>query len=180
VNLTAHLHLVPKRLGLPPTFTLVSCSAYFSTLKMETIFSSETSVDFQRTTRSYIPEDSTLRNHRCENLNSKDFNFTFYILFILGVGGWDWVPWYGGRTCAHCTSPRWRIKGWSNHGMIIGRGNRSVLRRKCLSTTLSNINPARTALGLNPDLSGKKPATTRLSYGSAYLSPLLLFITAIK
>jgi hypothetical protein len=30
--------------------------------------SSETSVDFQRTTRHYISEDSTLHNHRCENL----------------------------------------------------------------------------------------------------------------
>jgi hypothetical protein len=50
--------------------TLVSCSAYFSTLKMEAIYSSETSVDFQRTTRRYIPEDSTLHNHRSENLKS--------------------------------------------------------------------------------------------------------------
>jgi hypothetical protein len=49
---------------------LVSCSAYSSTLKKETICSSETSVDFQRTTRRYIPEDSTLHNHRCENLTS--------------------------------------------------------------------------------------------------------------
>jgi hypothetical protein len=39
-----------------------------STLKMESICSSETLVDFQRTTRRYIPQDSTLHNHRCENL----------------------------------------------------------------------------------------------------------------
>jgi hypothetical protein len=39
-----------------------------STLKMEAICSSETSVDIQRTTWRYIPEDSTLHNHRCENL----------------------------------------------------------------------------------------------------------------
>jgi hypothetical protein len=32
---------------------------------------SETSVDFQRTTRRYIPEDSTFHNHRCENSNPK-------------------------------------------------------------------------------------------------------------
>jgi hypothetical protein len=25
------------------------------------------SIDFQRTTRRYIPEDNTLHNHRCEN-----------------------------------------------------------------------------------------------------------------
>jgi hypothetical protein len=37
---------------------------------METICSSETSVDFQR---CYIAEDSTLHNHRCENLKSFKF-----------------------------------------------------------------------------------------------------------
>jgi hypothetical protein len=38
---------------------------------MEAICSFETSVDFQRTTLRYIPEDtSTLHNHRCENLKS--------------------------------------------------------------------------------------------------------------
>jgi hypothetical protein len=44
--------------------------AYFSTLKMGAICSSETSTDFQRTTWSYIPEDGTFHNHRCENLKS--------------------------------------------------------------------------------------------------------------
>jgi hypothetical protein len=38
--------------------------------KMGAIWSSETSVDTQRTTRRYIPEDGTLHNHRCENLKS--------------------------------------------------------------------------------------------------------------
>jgi hypothetical protein len=41
-------------------FTLVPFSAYSSTLKMEAIFSYETSGDFQRATRHYIPEDSIL------------------------------------------------------------------------------------------------------------------------
>jgi hypothetical protein len=39
---------------------------------------SETSVDFQRTTRSYMPEDMILYNLRCENLKSwisKQFRF---------------------------------------------------------------------------------------------------------
>jgi hypothetical protein len=31
---------------------------------------SETSVDFQRTTRRYIPEDRTLHNHRCDKTRS--------------------------------------------------------------------------------------------------------------
>jgi hypothetical protein len=42
----------------------------FSTLNMEAIYSSETSVDTQRTTRCYIPEDDTLHSHSCENLKS--------------------------------------------------------------------------------------------------------------
>jgi hypothetical protein len=36
---------------------------YFSALKMEAIYSSETSVDTQRTTRRYIPEDYTLHEY---------------------------------------------------------------------------------------------------------------------
>jgi hypothetical protein len=52
------------------SFKLVPCSASSSTLKMETICSSETSVDFRRTTPRYIPEDSTLHNHLCENFKS--------------------------------------------------------------------------------------------------------------
>jgi hypothetical protein len=46
---------------------MVSCSAYSSTLKMEATCFSETSVDFQRTTRRYITEDRTLCNHRCRH-----------------------------------------------------------------------------------------------------------------
>jgi hypothetical protein len=38
---------------------------------MEATCSSETSVDYQRTTRHYNPEDRSLHNHRCENLKSK-------------------------------------------------------------------------------------------------------------
>jgi hypothetical protein len=49
------------RLYLPPAFMLVSCAAYSLTLKMEALCSSETLVDFQRTTQRYIPEDSTLQ-----------------------------------------------------------------------------------------------------------------------
>jgi hypothetical protein len=41
-----------------------------STLRMEAICSSETSVETQRTTRRYTPEDDTLHNHRCENIKS--------------------------------------------------------------------------------------------------------------
>jgi hypothetical protein len=39
---------------------------------------SETSVDFQRTTRRYIPEDSTLHNHCCENLKTYNLIIVHY------------------------------------------------------------------------------------------------------
>jgi hypothetical protein len=69
---TYRLHLQGGRISqarnhlcFPPAFILVSCFAYFSTLKMEATCASETSVDFQRTTRRYIPEDSTLQVWLC-------------------------------------------------------------------------------------------------------------------
>jgi hypothetical protein len=43
-------------------FTLVLCLAYSSTMKMAITCTSETSADFQRTARRYIPQDTTLRN----------------------------------------------------------------------------------------------------------------------
>jgi hypothetical protein len=43
---------------------MVSCLAYFSALKMEATCTSETSVNFQRTTRLCIPDGRTLHNHR--------------------------------------------------------------------------------------------------------------------
>jgi hypothetical protein len=77
------LHFQARRKRIS-SFTLVSCSAYSSTLKMEATCSSETSVDFHRTTRSYIPEVRTFHNHRCENLKSyngrevRKSQFVFY------------------------------------------------------------------------------------------------------
>jgi hypothetical protein len=37
---------------------------------MEATYSLETSVDFQRTTQRYIPEDKTLHKYRCEDHES--------------------------------------------------------------------------------------------------------------
>lgn len=39
--------------------SLFACSAHSSTLKMEEVHSSKTSVNFYQTTRRHIPEDST-------------------------------------------------------------------------------------------------------------------------
>jgi hypothetical protein len=53
-------HMVFTLLALPPAtcFMLVSCLAHFSILKTVTTCSSEMSVNFQRTTRRYIPKEN--------------------------------------------------------------------------------------------------------------------------
>jgi hypothetical protein len=51
-------------------FALVSFLTYSSTLKMEAIYSSVTSVGFQRTTLRYISKYIILHKHCCENLKS--------------------------------------------------------------------------------------------------------------
>jgi hypothetical protein len=48
----------------------MACFAYPSPLKMEEVYSSETSIDFRRTTQRYIQKERNLRNHRCGNLQS--------------------------------------------------------------------------------------------------------------
>jgi hypothetical protein len=66
-----YLHLQGQRVwernkpaaALPPaSATIISFLLYSSSLKTEAICSLETSVDSQRTTRRYIPGDSTLRH----------------------------------------------------------------------------------------------------------------------
>jgi hypothetical protein len=52
-----------------------SCLAHSSTLKMEAIQSSETSVGFHRTTQHYVPEGRTLQRSVCY-ICSIDFSLT--------------------------------------------------------------------------------------------------------
>jgi hypothetical protein len=47
---------------------------FYTALKREAICFSETPVDFQQTIRRYIPEDTSRRNHRSENLRSYKHN----------------------------------------------------------------------------------------------------------
>lgn len=51
-------------------FSLLSCLAYHSSLKMEVTSSSRTLVDFLQSTWHFIPEDRYLHNYSCENLIS--------------------------------------------------------------------------------------------------------------
>jgi hypothetical protein len=56
------------------SFTLVSGLDNFSTPKMELIYSSETPVDFHRTTQGMSPEVTALHNNCCENLISHNLD----------------------------------------------------------------------------------------------------------
>jgi hypothetical protein len=56
-------------------FTPISCFPYCSTLKMEAICSSKTSVDFQQATRRYIPEDITFITTAIRTSNPTSLNF---------------------------------------------------------------------------------------------------------
>jgi hypothetical protein len=61
-------------LSLQPPAHAGSSLADFSTLKMEAIPSSESSVH-TRSTRHHIPEDGILHSYRCENLKSYQSKF---------------------------------------------------------------------------------------------------------
>jgi hypothetical protein len=59
-------------------------------------------------------------------------------------------------------------------GMKLTGENRSTRGKSCPSASLSTTNPTRTDPGSNPGLRGGRPATNRLSHGTAYKSALLL------
>jgi hypothetical protein len=61
---------------------LISCLPYSSALKMEAAYFSEMSVDFQRTTRRYTPEDKNFKNHRYEIQERLTVYRVSYILHI--------------------------------------------------------------------------------------------------
>jgi hypothetical protein len=56
-NISTHLQGWKNNLSKKSLWKQVASIAYFSTLKIEVIYSSETSVEFQQTTRGYVPED---------------------------------------------------------------------------------------------------------------------------
>jgi hypothetical protein len=69
----------PQVVLLATYFTLVSRLAYSSTLKMEATCSSVTSVDFQRATRRYIPEDRTQNKFVFDSLPLRSCDFSPFL-----------------------------------------------------------------------------------------------------
>jgi hypothetical protein len=98
---------------------------------------------------------------RIYEVKSKD-----YIFFNWYSGGWS--PIGSTRHCGH----QWLIvpaPGAYDDGEIggmIGRGNRSTRRKTCPNAALSTTNPT-CCPDANPGRRGGKPATNRLSYGTA-------------
>jgi hypothetical protein len=74
----------------PPAHTGFSFTN-FSTLKMEAILSSETSVH-TRSTRRHIPEDGILHSHRRENLKSYDCRTIHNAILELCAILFFWTP----------------------------------------------------------------------------------------
>jgi hypothetical protein len=94
------LHLQGRRVSqkinlsealLATCLTLLYRLTYSSTVKMEAICSSETSVDFQRTTRRYIPEDRTL--HVTYSQITVTVNFFFITTLMIAL------PWSETANC---------------------------------------------------------------------------------
>jgi hypothetical protein len=88
-----HHQLRRISLVLAPAFALVSCLA--STLKMKKTCSSETSVDFQRTTRCYIPEDGKLfitTGVRTSSPRKRNIFEVFTVVTVKVAGFWDVTP----------------------------------------------------------------------------------------
>jgi hypothetical protein len=70
VQTILNLRMPSSGMWLQPPAKSGSSHADFPTLKMEAIRSSETSVQFTRSTRRHIPEDGILHSNRGENLKS--------------------------------------------------------------------------------------------------------------
>lgn len=81
-------------------------------MALEVIFSSDTSVDFQRDTRRFILEDKTLHNHRWENVKSyielgqcHGFIYSLnYGSYIEAINSPDYVPELWLRAMCHIIS----------------------------------------------------------------------------
>jgi hypothetical protein len=87
-----------EKFGMQPPAHVGFSLADFSTLKMEAIRSTETSVHI-RSTRRHIPEYGILRSHRCENLKSytdddnlhwREFSATNYLWTSSTSVSYEW------------------------------------------------------------------------------------------
>jgi hypothetical protein len=99
------------------------------------------------------------------------------LLFLVSWGGVRLSP-FGTSATNWPTVPapddRWWWM-WSSRWNDNWQGKPKYSEKTCPSATLSTTNLARPDLGSNPGSRGGKPATNRLSYGTALKPPLLLY-----
>jgi hypothetical protein len=108
---------------LATCFALGSCLAYSSTLKMEATRSSETSVDFHRTTRRYNPEVRTFHKQRCENLKYCTEILLIWLVYEDwgGLSSTNNLHKFGGAQRRHSSSSWYilqRFKRWVNFALL--------------------------------------------------------------
>jgi hypothetical protein len=82
---TYNLHLQGRNINEHiQAWNKILYSDYYSTLMMEFLCFSETSINFQLATRRHIPEDTVFLNHSCEKLNyCVDLHFLLSNRFIV-------------------------------------------------------------------------------------------------
>jgi hypothetical protein len=73
---------------------------------------------------------------------------------------------------------RWRWV-WSSRWNENWQRKLKYFEKTCPSATLSTTNPTRPDLGSNPSRRGGKPATNRLSYGTAIQNTVISFISEL-
>jgi hypothetical protein len=89
--------------------------------------------------------------------------------FNRNSGGWS--PTGSIRHCGHqqayCANPGW-LWWWRKWWIEIWQGKPKYSEKTCPNVTLSTTNPHMLCRDRNPSRYGGKPATNRLSYGTAY------------
>jgi hypothetical protein len=78
--------------------------------------------------------------------------------------------WYCGHSLAYCTNPRRDCWLWSNRSNAKWQVKPKYSEKTCHSVTLSTTNPTWPDPDSKPGHRGGKPATNRLSYGTAFVS----------
>jgi hypothetical protein len=85
--------------------------------------------------------------------------------FFFSWGETESTWYYGHWPIVPAPDDRWWL--WSNRWNVNWQGKPKYLEKTCPSATLSTTNPTWPDLGSNPGRRGGKPASNRLSYGTA-------------
>jgi hypothetical protein len=103
-------------------------------------------------------------------------------VFLFNFSGWGETEstWYVGHCWPTIPAPddRWWL--WSSWWNEDWQEKPKYSEKTCPSATLSTTNPTWPDLGSNPDRRGGKPATNRLSYGTATIARVLVHFQELE